>query len=286
MIHKPSADHAASELRQAQKMESLGLLAAGIAHEINTPIQFVGDNLRFLAQAFNDLSRILTTYRAGDPEASAAAEAEADIEFLFAEVPEALAQTLDGVNRVAEIVRAMKSFGHPANDEKAPADLNEAVGNTLAVGSSEFKYVAEVVTDLGDLPPVWCHAAEINQVLLNLVVNAAHAVRDAVGDSGGIGTITVRTRAEGDEAVIDVADTGVGITSDIADRIFEPSFTTKKVGSGTGQGLALASSLVVDRHGGSITFTSQPGRGTTFTVRLPVGTSVGAAEPRRAEVLA
>jgi signal transduction histidine kinase len=277
MVQTPSAGHAGS----IQKLESVGRLAAGIAHEINTPIQFVGDNLRFLAEAFDDLTGILAAYRAGDPEAAAAAEAMADIEFLAAEVPEALAQTLDGVDRVAGIVRAMKAFGHPGDEEKAPADLNEAVRNTLVVASSETKYVARVVTDLGGLPPVWCHLGDINQVLLNLIVNAAHAVSAAVGATGELGTITVRTRAEGDEAVIEVVDTGCGILPEIAHRVFEPFFTTKHAGSGTGQGLALAYSLVVDRHGGSITFASRSGEGTTFTVRLPVDSNqAGAIEPR------
>jgi signal transduction histidine kinase len=275
-----------SELRQIQKMESVGRLAAGIAHEINTPIQFVGDNLRFLAEAFGDLTGILAAYRAGDSAAAAAAEAEVDIEFLLAEVPEALGQTVGGIDRVAGIVRAMKAFGHPGEEEKAPVDLNEVVRNTLVVASSEVKYVAEVETDLAELPPVWCHVGDINQVLLNLVVNAAHAVGAAVGATGELGTITVRTRAEGDEAVIDVADTGCGIDPRLAHRVFEPFFTTKQAGSGTGQGLALASSLIVDRHSGSITFSSEPGAGTTFTVRLPVGVAVArGAERGLAEAL-
>jgi signal transduction histidine kinase len=171
---------------------------------------------------------------------------------------------------VAGIARAIKAFGHPGEEEKAPVDVNEVVRNTLAVASSEVKYVAKVVTDLGELPPVWCHAGDLNQVLLNLVVNAAHAVSAAVADTGEIGTITIHTRLEGDEAVIDVADTGAGIDPGIAHRVFEAFFTTKQAGSGTGQGLALASSLIVDRHRGSITFTSEPGAGTTFTERRVV----------------
>jgi PAS domain S-box-containing protein len=267
-----------NELRHAQKLESVGQLAAGIAHEINTPIQFVGDNLRFLQEAFEELNRVLDGYRevAGAPDpVTALAEArrgeeEADSAFLAREVPEAIDHTLQGVDRVATIVRAMKAFGYPSSHGKVPADLNQAIRDTLVVANNEVKYVADVVTDLGELPPVWCHVGDINQVLLNLVVNAAHAIKEAVGNRGRRGTITIRTSHRGDEVRIDVADTGVGILPEVADRIFEPFFTTKDVGEGTGQGLALAYSLIHDRHNGSITFTSEPGIGTTFTVRLPI----------------
>jgi signal transduction histidine kinase len=266
-----------SELRHAQKLESVGQLAAGIAHEINTPVQFVGDNVRFLEDAFSDFSRVVEAYRQvdGSPEPEAVLArarelaTEVDTAFLVAEVPQAITQTLEGVDRVATIVRAMKAFGHPSEEHKAPADLNEAVRNTLVVANNELKGVAEVVTDLGDLPLVRCHVGDVNQVLLNLVVNAAHAVAARVGTSGERGTVTVRTRHDGDEVVIEVADTGVGIPPEIAGRVFEPFFTTKEVGKGTGQGLALAHSLVTNRHGGTIRFDSYPGAGTTFTVRLP-----------------
>jgi PAS domain S-box-containing protein len=273
------------ELRHAQKLESVGHLAAGIAHEINTPIQFVGDNIRFLQDAFDDLTRVVAAYRDLDGPARAAdvllqarkVEAEVDVEYLVGEVPQALDQTLEGVERVATIVRAMKTFAHPSTEDKAPADLNEAVCNTLVVANNEVKYAADVVTDLGDLPLVPCHLGDINAVLLNLVVNAAHAVTARVRDTGERGTITVRTRRDGDEVVIEVADTGVGIPPEIADRVFEPFFTTKEVGKGTGQGLALAYSIVYERHGGSIRFDSRPGTGTTFTVRLPVRGAVRAS---------
>jgi PAS domain S-box-containing protein len=268
-----------TELRHAQKLESVGQLAAGIAHEINTPIQFVGDNVRFLQDAFADLDRVIVAYRQAGESAEPAdglaeasrLEGEIDIGFLAGEIPQAIDQTLEGVERVATIVRAMKAFGHPTGDDKAPADLNESVRNTLVVAGNAVRYVANVVTDLGELSPVWCHLGDINQVVLNLVVNAAHAVAAAVGDSGQLGTITVRTRQEGDEVVVEVADTGVGIAPEIAHRIFEPFFTTKDVGAGTGQGLALVYSLVTERHGGAIGFESESGAGTTFTVRLPVG---------------
>jgi PAS domain S-box-containing protein len=267
------------ELRHAQKLESVGRLAAGIAHEINTPIQFVGDNARFLETAFADLNRLHAAYRAlGDAAESLAPCADAiknvddlareiDIDFLIDEVPIALAQTLEGIQRVAGIVRAMKAFGHPGTDEKGFADLNEAIANTLIVANNEIKYVADVEPDLGDLPLVRCHLGDINQVVLNLIVNAAHAIGAA---DRGRGLIRVSTRLEQDQAIIEVADNGTGVPANIADKLFDQFFTTKDVGTGTGQGLALVRSLVVDRHGGTIDFTSEPGAGTTFTVRLPV----------------
>jgi signal transduction histidine kinase len=218
---------------------------------------------------------------AGEPRAGASGAGGAsgasgggtDLVFLTEEVPLAIDQTLQGVERIATIVRAMKAFGHPSGEQKAPADLNQAVRDTLIVANNAFKYVADVVTDLGELPPVWCHLGDINQVLLNLIVNASHAISEAVDTNGGRGTITVRTSRDGAEVTIEVADTGVGIPPEIAERIFEPFFTTKEVGEGTGQGLSLAYSLVHDRHGGSIGFRTESGRGTTFTVRLPVGSA-------------
>ena len=247
-----------AELRHAQKLESVGQLASGIAHEINTPIQFIGDNVRFIGDAFDDVLKATVP------------SSKVDIDFLAAEVPQAIAQTLEGVERVAAIVRAMTAFGHPGNDDKSPTDLNGAVRNTLVVASNTVKHVADVAVELGDLPPVWCHAGDINQVLVNLVVNAAHAIADNVGTSSRRGMITIRTFVDGDDAVLQVADTGTGIPKDIAGRVFEPFFTTKEVGRGTGQGLALAYTLVTDRHAGSISFVSGDAVGTTFTVRLPV----------------
>ncbi|BCJ49552.1 hypothetical protein Asp14428_10270 [Actinoplanes sp. NBRC 14428] len=272
------------ELRHAQKLESVGRLAAGIAHEINTPIQFVGDNARFLETAFADLNRLQDAYRdllvlaAEGGECGAVVEEvnriaeEIDIEFLLEEVPMALQQSLEGISRVAGIVRAMKAFGHPGSEEKTQANLSDAIANTLIVANNEIKYVADVETDFADLPPVHCHLGDINQVVLNLVVNAAHAI----GAAGrGRGTITVRTRLEDSQVVIEVADTGTGVPPEIADKLFDPFFTTKEVGTGTGQGLALVRTLVVDRHGGAVDFTSEPGVGTVFTVRLPVDLAEG-----------
>ncbi|WP_285687359.1 ATP-binding protein [Actinoplanes sp. NBRC 103695] len=264
------------QLRHAQKLESVGRLAAGVAHEINTPIQFVGDNIRFLDGSFADLLTLVTAVRdRGDSdEAMAELLREIDAEFLLREVPAAVRQTLEGVDRVATIVRAMKSFGHPGDETKSLADLNDLVTNTLVVAAGEIKPVADVETELADLPPVRCHVGDINQTLLNLVVNAAHAI-EAAGK--GRGTVRVVTRRDGDEAVIDVADTGTGVPPEVADKLFDPFFTTKEVGRGTGQGLALARSLVVDRHQGSISFHTEIGAGTVFSVRLPIGEAAGPA---------
>ncbi len=272
------------QLRQAQKLESIGQLAAGIAHEINTPTQYIGDNLHFLQTAFQDISRLLFRYQElirdtqkNYPAAALAthvAEAQqaADLDFLMTEAPKAVQQSLDGVERVAKIVRSMKDFSHPGPSTKTLTDLNRAIDSTLTVARHEWKYVAEMQTDFDrTLPLVPCLPGEFNQVILNLVINAAHAIADRVGDGGrGKGTITITTRKLAEVAEIQVSDTGVGIPEKIRDKIFEPFFTTKPVGKGTGQGLAIARSVIIDKHGGTIEFVSTPGQGTTFIVRLPL----------------
>jgi PAS domain S-box-containing protein len=275
-------DAAEMELRQAQKLESVGRLASGIAHEVNTPIQFVGDNTRFLQDSFAELQTLYRKYQdlrdaagsgAVNPELLAAvcrAEKASDCAYLLEEIPRALTQTLDGVNRVASIVRAMKEFAHPEGKEMAASDLNQAILSTLTVARNELKYVADVETDLGDLPLVVCNIGDLNQVFLNLLVNAAHAIGEVVNGTGGKGTIRVRTVREGRTVLVAIADTGAGIPEAIRSRIFDPFFTTKKVGRGTGQGLAIARSVVVDRHKGTLTFESVVGKGTTFCVRLPI----------------
>jgi signal transduction histidine kinase len=270
------------ELRLAQKLEAVGQLAAGMAHEINTPIQFVGDTVRFLDESFTDVLKLIDDYRSAlarladgrPPEeiAREVAEAEdlADLAYLEERIPKSFARAFDGIGRVATIVRAMREFAHPPTSEMAPAQLNAAIENTLIVAANEYRYVAEVETALVELPPVLCNVGDVNQVILNLVVNASHAIQDAVGDSGEKGVIRVSTRRDGDEVVITVADNGAGIPDDVAPLVFDPFFTTKDVGRGTGQGLAIARTIVTERHGGSLTFTTVPGEGTTFEVRLPV----------------
>jgi PAS domain S-box-containing protein len=265
-------DRLEDNLRSAQKLEAIGQLAAGIAHEINTPTQYVGDNLRFLKESFGELDTILAQLVLAGGEPASKLLAEADFDYLKEEIPRALAQSLEGVDRVAKIVRAMKEFSHPAR-EKTATDLNRAIQSTITVASNEWKYVAEIEMDLdANLPAVHCSPAEFNQVVLNMVVNAAHAIADVVGDGGkGKGKITVRTRPDGEWAVVEIKDSGSGMPPHVQQRIFDPFFTTKEVGKGTGQGLAIAHNVIVDKHGGTIKVTSAPGAGTTFTIRLPIG---------------
>ncbi|MEO8065132.1 MAG: ATP-binding protein [Pseudomonadota bacterium] len=265
-------DRLEDNLRQAQKLEAIGQLAAGIAHEINTPTQYVGDNLRFLKESFGELDTMLTQLVLAGGEPARKLLSEADFDYLKVEIPRALNQSLEGVDRVAKIVRAMKEFSHPAR-EKTATDLNRAIQSTITVASNEWKYVAEIEMDLdANLPAVHCSPAEFNQVVLNIVVNAAHAISDVVGDGGkGKGKITVRTRADGEWAIVEIQDSGSGMPLHVQQRIFDPFFTTKEVGKGTGQGLAIAHNVIVDKHGGTIKVASAPGAGTTFTIRLPIG---------------
>jgi PAS domain S-box-containing protein len=275
-------------LRHAQKLESVGRLAAGVAHEINTPIQFINDNVHFLRTSFETLTKLQAEHdevvRAA-PEEVAARYAEAstaaDLEYLAAEIPRAIGEALDGLNRVATIVHSMKSFAHADRGEPAPADINAALMSTLTIARSELKSVAETVTDFGELPPVLCHLGDLNQVFLNLLVNAAQAIGDVVATTGELGVITVRTRSDGPNVIISISDTGGGITEEVRGHLFEPFFTTKAVGQGSGQGLALARAIIVERHAGEITLETAVGRGTTFHVRLPVS-SVGEKAARAA----
>jgi signal transduction histidine kinase len=273
------------ELRQAHKLEAVGRLAAGIAHEINTPAQFVGDNVEFSREACRDLLALVDDYRGAlaaigagaDARAIAAdvvrAEADADLPYLREHLPASFEHTLEGVGRIAAIVRSVKTFAHPAN-QLAALDLNEAIRSTLTIARSGTKDVADVVVELDELPLVTVNGGEINQVILNLVVNAA----DAIADAGkGRGRIVVRSRAGDDEVIVTVSDDGPGITAAVADRIFDPFFTTKVVGRGTGQGLAIASS-VARKHGGTLTFTTEVGVGTTFALRLPVSAAAPIAQ--------
>jgi signal transduction histidine kinase len=199
------------------------------------------------------------------------AEDVADLDYLRARLPGAVERADDGVHRVATIVRAMREFAHPPSAEKMPVDINQALLSTLVVATNEYKYVAEVKTELAELPPVMCDGGDMNQVFLNLIVNAAHAIVERTGGTGRRGEIRLRTAVEGDHVRISVSDTGPGIPPEVADRIYDPFFTTKDVGRGTGQGLSIARQIVVERHGGSIGFESEPGTGTTFHIRLPTG---------------
>ncbi len=268
------------EERHAQKLEAVGRLAAGIAHEINTPMQFVGDGVDFLKEGFGDLNRMLEAWRSAalahsDARQDAIARArdieeEVDAELLGEDIEETFERIEEGVRRVADIVRAMREFAHPGADRFSPADINHILRNTATVARNEYKYVADLEMELGDIPPVECHAGDLGQVFLNLLVNAAHAIADRYGDSGQRGTIRICTAVSDGGVVVSIADDGCGIAPEVADRIFDPFFTTKEVGRGTGQGLAIARTIVVDRHGGRIEFDTKPGEGTTFHVWLPL----------------
>lgn len=273
------------QLQQAQKLEAIGQLAAGIAHEINTPIQYVGDNTAFVKDSWTTIGPVLAAVREistcpeGEGSVSiAVAERElyrhaANLEYLEKEIPCALDQSLQGVQRVARIVQAMREFSHPGMEEKAAIDLNRAIESTIEVARNEWKYVAQIETHFAkDLPPVTCYVGELNQVILNLITNSAYAIAEVVGDgSKSKGTITISTRRDGAWAEIALADTGRGIPEAARSRVFEPFFTTKPVGKGTGQGLALAHNTIVKKHDGEIRFETRMGKGTTFFVRLPIG---------------
>jgi two-component system, NtrC family, sensor kinase len=282
------------ELAQAQKLESVGQLAAGVAHEINTPVQFVSDNVQFVRTALPDIVAVINAYRnlqraaqsGGDVAAAAhlAAEAEkaADLDYVLENATPAIDSSMEGLARIATIVRSMKEFAHPDQAEKILADLNQAIRSTLVVASNEYKYVAEIDAEFGELPPVPCYLGEINQVILNLLVNASHAISDVVKKTGGRGKITVRTRLDGGAVEISIADTGTGIPEGARDKLFDPFFTTKEVGKGTGQGLAIARTVIVNKHGGTLHFETERGMGTTFFVRLPVDAPKESAQTNEA----
>ena len=267
------------ELRLAQKLEGIGQLAAGIAHEINTPMQYVGDNVTFLTRAFAKLSEhvavadaALTGETAKSLEEARglldASRAQLKLKFLLENVPKSLRDAASGIEHVSSIVRAMKSFAHVDHDEKVTGDINQAIRDTLMVAQSEYKSVANVETDLGELPPVICFLGRLNQVFLNLIVNAAHAISEAKPATGG--KIRVVSRVKDNVVTVTISDNGGGVPEGIHDKIFDQFFTTKPVGKGTGQGLSLARGIVVEAHGGTLSFETAQGKGTTFHIRLPV----------------
>ena len=278
-------------LAQARKLESIGRLAAGIAHEINSPMQFIGDNTHFLQQAFAELRRVQELYaelleksQTGSVPAALldqveTAVADADLDFLAAKIPQALQRSQEGVERVSQLVGAMKEFSHPGTKEQVYVDLNRTIESAVVLSRNEWKYLAEMELDLDrSLPRVRCLPGEISQVLVNLIVNAAHAIGDANGTTDGAndgkndakGTIAVSTRLQGDRVEVRLHDTGPGIPEGVQQHIFDPFFTTKEVGKGTGQGLAIAHDTIATRHGGELYFETRQGMGTTFVIRLPV----------------
>ena len=273
-----------SQLVQAQKLESLGQLAAGIAHEINTPIQFIGDNTRFLGVAFERLIKVIENGQKLLKEVQEGsgmlgiiiaemdeAVKKAKIKYMSQEIPFAIEETLGGVDQVATIVRAMKQFSHPGTQKKTLANINEAISSTINVARNEWKYVADLETNLAeDMPEVPCHPSEMNQVFLNMIVNAAHAIEEKLKGTHEKGLITIATRATDEFAEISISDNGSGIPLEIISRIFDPFFTTKEVGKGSGQGLSVAYNVVYEKHQGTIDVDSRPGEGTTFTIHLPI----------------
>jgi len=247
--------------------ESIGRLAAGVAHEINTPIQYLNDSVSFIREGVTELLTYIDRLHAAT---AVRPEGSDDVEYMREELPPAMLRVAEGLARITETVRSMKDFSHADQREMSGVDLNKAIGSTLVVARSEYRDVADVETDFGEIPPVTCHGGQINQVVLNLVVNAAHAIGDSLKGTGGRGKIFVRTRREDDRVVISIADTGGGIPEAIRARIFDPFFTTKEVGRGTGQGLSVSRNVVVKGHGGELDFVTELGKGTTFYVRLPV----------------
>jgi two-component system, NtrC family, sensor kinase len=262
-------DRKAAEERLAsgERLESIGRLAAGVAHEINTPIQYLNDSVTFISEGVIELLAYVDKLHASMTPQPAADE---EVEYLREELPPALARVADGLSRIAEIVRSMKDFSHADQHEMSQVDLNRAISSTLVIARSEYKMVADLETEFALLPSITCHGGQINQVVLNLVVNAAHAIADVVKDSGGRGKITVKTSVADEHVVIAISDTGGGIPEGVRARIFDPFFTTKDVGRGTGQGLSIARSVVVKGHGGSLDFETEAGKGSTFYVRLPI----------------
>jgi PAS domain S-box-containing protein len=273
-----------SQLLHAQKLESVGQLAAGIAHEINTPTQYIGTNIDFLDEAFRDVGEVvahLQTLLRAEAEGNMAptlfeearqAIENADWEYLATEIPSAIGQSRDGLKRVTSIVRAMKEFSHPGSKDKVAVNLNTIIQTTITVATNEWKYVAEIQTDLDpNLPAIPCLSDELGQVILNMVVNAAHAIAEKLGENpeGQKGTISLATRQDESGVELRISDTGAGIPEAIRRRIFDPFFTTKQVGKGTGQGLAIVHDVITEKHQGSIALESEVGVGTTFIIRLP-----------------
>ena len=272
------------QLVHLQKMESLGRMAEGLAHELNTPAQYVGGNLRYLKDSFTDLSGLLrqvnTALDAGTgnalPPGVAAslrtATEAVDLPFLLKDIPEAIRQSLEGVEQIADIVASMKQFANPSTAQRCETDLAQAIKSSLTVTHAQWKDVAKVETDFDpDLKPVSCFADDFSQIVFHLLMNATHAVRDTMGENEKIkGLITIKTQNCGDTASIQITDTGVGMSEQTRARIFDPFFTTRPVGSGMGQGLCIVHTAVVDKHQGTVAVESEPGRGTTVTVNLPL----------------
>ena len=272
-----------TRLLQSQKLESVGQLAAGIAHEINTPTQFISSNITFLEDSFADIKRLINVLQKilqriaqGSEIIETGREAEklleeVDWNYLDNEIPTAILQSKEGLWRVTTIVQAMKEFSHPGSKEKAFHDLHKILTTTIVVARNEWKYCAEIETHFDEnLPMVYCLADEIGQVFLNILVNAAHAITSKNKDQTKKGIITISTSHSAEHVEICIEDTGTGIPEPIRARVFDPFFTTKSFGKGTGQGLAISHDVIENKHNGTLTLTSETGAGTVFTIRLPI----------------
>ncbi len=262
-------------LAQKKKLESIGQLAAGIAHEINTPMQYILDNTTFLRESFTDLLDYINDLEEGTTESREDLRESYDIDFLSEEVPQAVTKSLEGIDRVRTIVLAMKDFAHPAPRNFSKADINKAVRDTVTISRNVWKYYCDVEMKLDpSIDAVPCLIDDINQVFLNLIINASDAIGEKLQvesepDSVGKGKIVVETSMDESWVIISFMDNGAGVPEVIKDRIFDPFFTTKDVGKGTGQGLAISHDIVVNRHRGRIDLSSAPGGGAVFTVKLP-----------------
>jgi two-component system, NtrC family, sensor kinase len=276
-------DRVETEIRVSQRLEAVGQLAAGIAHEINNPLQYVGDHLEFVNDATADLLTLVggldTCLSGGSALSGAARDAfeSIDVPYMKRELPGALVAIQDGIQRITSIVRAMKELSHPGTRDARVADLNRALESALEISATSYRAIADLEKQLAPLPPVTCFIAELGQVFLNLIINAAQAM-----EGHARGKLIVTSRVDDDHVVVTIADTGGGIPPEIQQRIFDPFFTTKDVGRGTGQGLAIARAIIVDRHGGSLSFDSVTGHGTTFVIRIPIA----GPRPRRSSAAA
>jgi len=273
-----------NKLQQGRKLEAIGQLAAGVAHEINSPMQYVGDNLDFISKSYAGYRELLDKHEelmlvSEDNQKARQLvtsirklEKNIDLQFLEEEMPRAITQSLEGVERISTIVKSMKAFAHPGTDRKMLADINQSIENTITVSRNEWKYVADMQRDFdASLPPVPCFEAELNQVILNMIVNAADAIKEAI-DKKIIdkGILRVSTKMTAGSAEIRVADNGAGMPTEIRQKVFDPFFTTKEVGEGSGQGLSIAYAIIVKKHGGTLRFETETDRGTTFIIGLPL----------------
>lgn len=260
------------QLLQSEKMASIGQLAAGVAHELNNPIGFVHSNLGTLGSYLHDLMGIIETFESVSCSTGQPCQQHAkvfsymedhDFAYVKEDIFKLLAESKEGLERVRKIVLDLKSFSHVGEQEWQVASLHQGLDSTLNIVWNELKYKCKVVKEFGDIPPVFCLISQLNQVFMNLLINASHAIQDH-------GTITIRTHLEGaDQVCVEICDTGTGISPENLPRIFEPFFTTKPVGKGTGLGLSLAYSII-QRHHGSITVDSEPGKGSCFRIVLPI----------------